>query len=152
MTESEAVQDFSGAGERAPSAWTEVAARLLLPGKGPQVWEECWERDGGNSGLPTAGEGRGTLARTLEGQGQPPPPHPHAAFRVQFLRAVSPGPPASVPWSWLPPGTSSAASHFFLHLISSRSIQAALGQVSKLSIPKGQCPQLAEWGVPSEQG
>lgn len=103
MAESEAVQDFSGAGERAPSAWTEVAACLLLPGKGPQVWEECWERDGGNSGVPTAGRGQGTLARTLEGQGQPPPPHPHAAFRVQFLKAVSPGPPASAPWSQLPP-------------------------------------------------
>lgn len=79
-----------------------------------------------------------------------PPPH-----RIQG--AVSQG---CVPWASCisamepapAPGTSSAASHFFLHLISSRSIQAALGQVSKLSIPKGQCPQLAEWGVPSEQG
>lgn len=146
------MQDFSGAGKRAPSAWKEVSACLLPPGKSPQIWEECWERDGSNSGLSTAGRGWGPLARTLESQGQLPPPHPHAAFRVEFLRGESPGPPASAPWSQLPPSRSSAASHFFLHLIFSRSIQAALGQVSKLSIPKGRCPQLAEWGVTSEQG
>lgn len=147
MAECEAVQDFWGA-----SAWKEVSACLLLPGRSPHIWEECWERDGSDAGLPAAGRGRGTLASTPESQGPLPPPHPQAAFGVQFLRAASPGPPASAPRSQLPPSRSSAASHFFLHLIFSRSIRAALGQVSKLSSPKGQCPQLAEWGVTSEQG